>query len=263
MATKKPKTARAVHPNQGVEAAYRKRLDVLVSDMVRSFDYWITAAYKANPPRMEVAMDALPSQALAKRIRALTKQWERRFNDVAKTVAEKFVDSGQVATTKAFQSALKDAGWAVEFQMTPAMRDAANASIEENIRLIKSIPQKYSTEVQGIVMRGFATGRDLSYITDELVKQTGICRRRAATISRDQSNKLSAVVTQARRVELGLFEAEWVHSHGGKTPRASHVKAGKDRLRFDVREGALIDGEHILPGILVNCRCVSKTILPF
>lgn len=112
-------------------------------------------------------------------------------------------------------------------------------------------------------MRGFATGRDLSYITDELVKQTGICRRRAATISRDQSNKLSAVVTQARRVELGLFEAEWVHSHGGKTPRASHVKAGKDRLRFDVREGALIDGEHILPGILVNCRCVSKTILPF
>ncbi|AVQ10292.1 putative head protein [Myoviridae environmental samples] len=262
MATKKPKTARAVHPNQGVEAAYRKRLDVLVSDMVRSFDYWITAAYKANPPRMELAMDALPSQTLAKRIRALTKQWEKRFNDVAKTVAEKFVDSGQVATTKAFQSALKDAGWAVEFQMTPAMRDAVNASIEENIRLIKSIPQKYSAEVQGIVMRGFATGRDLSYITDELVKQTGICRRRAATISRDQSNKLSAVVTQARRVELGLFEAIWQHSGGGREPRQSHVKAGKDKLRYDVREGAYIDGDYIRPGELINCRCVSKTVLP-
>lgn len=263
MATKKPKTARAVHPNQGVEAAYRKRLDALVSDMVRSFDYWITAAYKANPPRMEVAMDALPSQTLAKRIRALTKQWEKRFNDVAKTVAEKFVDSGQVATTKAFQSALKDAGWAVEFQMTPAMRDAANAAVVENVGLIKSIPTKYALEVQGAVMRGFANGRDLAYITEELARQTGICRRRAATISRDQSNKLSAVVTQARRVELGLFKAIWQHSHGGKHPRESHVKAGKDKLEFDVREGALIDGDRILPGTLVNCRCVSKTVLPF
>lgn len=263
MATKKPKTARAVHPNKGVEAAYNKRLDQLVSDMVRSFDYWITAAYKANPPRMEIAMDALPSQTLAKRIRALTKQWEKRFNDVAKTVAEKFVDSGQVATTKAFQSALKDAGWAVDFQMTPAMRDAANAAVVENVGLIKSIPQKYATEVEGIVMRGFVNGRDLAYITDGLAKQTGICRRRAATIARDQSNKLTAAVTQARRVELGLFEAIWQHSGGGKEPRQSHVKAGKDKLKYDVREGAYIDGDYIRPGELINCRCVSKTVLPF
>lgn len=263
MATKKPKTARAVHPNLGVERWYRQRLDVLVSDMVRSFDYWITAAYKANPPRMEVAMDALPSQTLAKRIRALTKQWEKRFNDVAKTVAEKFVDSGQVATTKAFQSALKDAGWAVDFQMTPAMRDAANAAVVENVGLIKSIPQKYATEVEGIVMRGFVNGRDLAYITDGLAKQTGICRRRAANIARDQSNKLTAAVTQARRVELGLFEAIWQHSGGGKEPRQSHVKAGKDKLKYDVREGAYIDGDYIRPGELINCRCVSKTVLPF
>lgn len=263
MATKKPKTARAVHPNQGVQAQYQKRLDALVSDMVRSFDYWITAAYRANPPRMEVAMDALPSQTLAKRIRALTKQWEKRFNDVAKTVAEKFVDSGQVATTKAFQSALKDAGWAVEFQITPAMRDAANAAVVENVGLIKSIPQKYALEVEGVVMRGFTRGRDLQYITDELAKRHGICRRRAAGIAADQTNKLTSVVTDARRAELGLFEAEWRHSGGGKEPRASHVKAGKDRLRYDVRKGAYIDGEYIKPGEKIRCRCVSKTVLPF
>lgn len=263
MATKKPKTARAVHPNEGVRSAYQKRLDSLVSDMVRSFDYWITAAYKANPTRMEVAMDALPSQALAKRIRALTKQWEKRFNDVAKTIAEKFVDSGQVATTKAFQSALKDAGWAVEFQMTPAMRDAANAAVVENVGLIKSIPQKYALEVEGVVMRGFTMGRDLQYITDELSKRSGICRRRAADIALDQSNKLNSVVTDARRAELGLFEAEWQHSGGGKEPRPDHVKAGKDKLRYDVRKGAYISGEYIKPGQKIRCRCVSKTVLPF
>lgn len=259
----KPKTARAIHANKGVEANYRKRLDSLIAEMARSFEYWISAAYKANPPRMEVAMDALPSQILAKRIKALTKQWEKRFNEMSATVADKFVESGAKTTSQAFQAALVDAGWAVNFTVTPTIRDVINASVVENVGLIKSIPQKYATEVEGIVMRGFTNGRDLAYITDGLSKQHGVCRRRAATISRDQSNKLSAAVTQARRVELGLFEAEWVHSHGGKHPRASHVKAGNDRLRFDVRRGAYIDGEYILPGTLINCRCVSRTILPF
>lgn len=263
MATKTPKTARAVHPNVGVERWYSQRLDQLVSDMNRSFEYWITAAYKANPPRMEVAMDALPSQTLAKRIRALTKQWEKRFNDVATTVAEKFVASGEVATSKAFQSALTDAGWAVKFQMTPAMRDVANAAVVENVALIRSLPQEYALGVQGAVMRGFTRGRDIEYIAKELEKRNGICRRRAIGIAQDQLNKLTSVVTDARRAELELFEAEWQHSGGGKEPRASHVKAGKDKLRYDVRKGAYIDGEYIKPGEEVRCRCVSKTVLPF
>ena len=112
-------------------------------------------------------------------------------------------------------------------------------------------------------MRGFTNGRDLKQISDELQKHYGVTKRRAAFISRDQSNKLTATVTQARRIDLGLFKAVWIHSAGGKMPRASHVKAGKDRLEFDVREGALIDGEYIQPGYLPNCRCVSRTVLPY
>lgn len=259
----KVKTARAIHANKGVEADYRKRLDSLIAEMARSFEYWISAAYKANPPRMEVAMDALPSQILAKRIKALTKQWGKRFNDMSATVADRFVESGAKATSQAFQAALVDAGWAVNFTVTPTIRDVINASVVDNVGLIKSIPQKYATEVEGIVMRGFTNGRDLAYITEGLSKQHGICRRRAANIARDQANKLTAAVTRTRRVELGLFEAIWRHSGGGKEHRHSHVKAGKDRLKFDVRKGALIDGVYIQPGELINCRCTSETVLPF
>jgi uncharacterized protein with gpF-like domain len=265
MATQKKKTARAVHANKGVEMAYRKSLDTLVKEMSNSFEYWIEAAYKANPPRMEtaIAQDALPSELLSKRIAELSKRWIKRFDDMAAGIADRFTKSGLKATDSSFKSALKDAGWTVEFQVTPVMRDAMNATIKENIRLIKSIPREYSLEVEGIVMRGFTEGRDLQYITERLNKQFGVESRRAAFIALDQSNKLTATVTQARRVELGLFEAEWVHSGGGKEPRPHHVQAGKKRLRFDTRKGAYIEGEYILPGQKINCRCSSKTVLPF
>lgn len=263
MATQKLKTARAVHPNVGVQMAYKRALDDLISEMSNSFQYWVEAAYKANPPRMEVAMDALPSRELAKKVSAIGKRWIKKFDDMAEKIATKFAESGRKATDSSFQSALKDAGWSVKFQVTPVMRDAMNATIVENVSLIKSIPSQYLTDVQGIVMRGFSQGRDLKDISDDLQSRYGVTKRRAALIARDQSNKLSATVTQARRVELGLFEAIWVHSGGGKEPRPSHVKAGRDKQKFDVRKGCLIDGEYILPGTEINCRCSSRTVLPF
>lgn len=278
----KKKTARAVQPNIGVERAYKKELERLVSEMSKSTEYWIEAAYKANPPRMEeaeIAEDARvsaksklaqewtslrsPSAKMRKPMKELADRWIARFDEMSVNIATKFAVSGMKHTDAAFKSALKDAGWTVDFKVTPVMRDAMNATIQENVALIRSIPQQYFLEVEGIVMRGFTAGRDLSYISQELQKRYGITSRRAAFISRDQSNKLAATVTQARRIDLGLFEAQWLHSGGGREPRHSHVKAGKDKLIYDVRQGALIDGEYILPGYLPNCRCSSKTVLPF
>lgn len=265
MPTPKPKekTARAVHANKGVELAYKRALDTLITEMSNSFEYWLSAAYKANPPRMEVAMDALPSAELSKKIRELSRRWIKKFDDMSTAIATKFTQAGRKATDSSFQQSLKDAGWAVDFQITPVMRDAMNATIAENVSLIKSIPRQYATEVEGIVMRGFTRGRDLASISEELQRRYGVTKNRAALISRDQSNKLTATVTQARRVELGLFKAIWVHSGGGREPRHSHVKAGQDKREFDVREGCLIDGQKILPGELINCRCSSRTVLPF
>lgn len=257
----KQKTARPVHANAGVRARYQRDLEKLVDEMAHSIEYWIEAAYKANPP--SIAQDALPSKELSKRLNEVGKRWTKRFDDMAATIAERFIQSGKKATDSAMMQSFKDAGWTVQFKPTKAIRDAMNASVVENVSLIRSIPQSYLKNVEGTVMRGYAAGRDLKQISDELQKHYGVTKRRAAFIARDQSSKLTATVTQSRRVELGLFKAVWIHSAGGKTTRASHVKAGKDRLEFDVRDGALIDGDYIQPGYLPNCRCVSRTILPF
>ena len=72
------------------------------------------------------------------------------------------------ASDSAFRQALKEAGWSVEFKMTPAVRDAFNASLEENVGLIRSIPEKYLQQVEGTVMRSYSAGRDLATMVKEL-----------------------------------------------------------------------------------------------
>ena len=64
-----------------------------------------------------------------------------------------------------------------------------------------------------------------------------------------------------RRIELGITSAIWIHSGAGKEPRPSHVKAGADKLEFELSKGAYIDGKYILPGTEINCRCVSRSII--
>lgn len=247
-------------PNLGNEAYYYSQLIGLIDDMRKSVDYWLVAEYRANPPAM--AMDATPATALRATMRKLARRWVRQFNDAADKLAGRFADRTQKATDTSMRKTLKDAGFSVPFQQTEQMRDAFSSVIGENVALIKSIPQKYLTDVEGAVMRSVQAGRDLQQLQNDLLERYDITKRRAAFIARDQNNKATAVMTKARRLSIGINQAEWVHSGGGHKPRHSHVKAGQDKLRYDITKGALIDGEYIMPGELPNCRCVSRAIIP-
>ena len=48
----KPKTVRAVHANKGVEARYRKALELLIKEMSSSAEYWLVAQYRKAPPEI-------------------------------------------------------------------------------------------------------------------------------------------------------------------------------------------------------------------
>lgn len=265
MATKpKPITVRAVHANRGVEAKYRKAMQRLIAEMHSSIQYWLTAAYRKTPPRMaalvNLAEDAAPSASIKKVLDDLARRWIDRFEEYAPKIAQAYLQGMFKTSDNSFRRALKEAGWSVEFNLTPAVRDAFNASLEENIGLIKSIPEKYLQQVEGIVMRSYSAGRDLETMVRELKTLYPAASRRAELIARDQSNKANAVVNRARQMELGITEAIWMHSHAGKTPRPDHVAAnGK---RYKIAEGCKISGEFIQPGEEINCRCTSRAILP-
>lgn len=252
------KIVKPIHPNAGLGVAYERRLKTLVDEMHSSVLYWVKAAYRDAPPTL--AQDAvIPSRTMKKQLSELAKRWQKRFDEAAPKIAEAYLTGSFKATDSAMRAALKDAGFSVKFTMTPAMRDAFEASLVENVGLIKSIPAEYLQKVEGSVMRSYTVGGDLQKIVKDIKRLYPQAANRAVLIGRDQNNKANAVVTRTRQLELGIRKAIWQHSAGGKTPRASHVAAsGRE---YDIEKGCLIDGEYIYPGELINCRCVSRSVI--
>ncbi len=258
----KEKTIPPVRANPTLEYRYRKALLSLIEEMGRSVSYWIVAQYRETPP--EFAEDASSANALQGEMDELKGRWNKRFEEEAERLADRFVKSVLRRSDFALKSNLKKTGFTVKFKMTKAQRDILNASVHENVSLIKSIPAKYLGDVEGLVMRSVQTGRDLGSLSTKLEKTFKVTKKRAALIARDQNNKATGAMNRARQSELGIKQAIWVHSHAGKTPRPSHLKAGKNKTRYDIDKGWFDpdEGEYILPGELINCRCSSKSIIP-
>ena len=253
----KPVTIRATRPNLGIETEYKRRLDDLVAEMQKSLEYWLTAAYRANEPR--IAQDATPAIQLQRAFNRLAKRWQRRIDDLAPRLARWFATATYRRTQAGMEKALKDAGWTVKFDPTPTKTDIFRATINENVSLIRSIASEHLSDVEQIVMRSVTQGRDMGALTKALQERFGITKRRAALISRDQSSKATAAINRAQQQELGITTAIWRHSSAGKHPRPEHVAAnGKE---YPVDKGMFLEGVWTWPGVEINCRCVSVSVL--
>ena len=193
------------------------------------------------------------------RIDYLLEQWSKRLDRLGYTISKRFINRNRATFDKRFMQELKKAGFTVNFQLSPQIEDILEASVKENVGLIKSIGVDYLERVQQQVWSGVASGYDLGQIAKDLSKSYGISDRRAKNIAIDQGAKAHAVIERERRKEAGITQAVWLHSHAGKVPRPSHVKAnGKV---FDIEKGLYLDGVWTLPGVQINCRCGSASIV--
>jgi uncharacterized protein with gpF-like domain len=254
-----------VRPLPQLEAAYRAQLLKLIDQMERSMLYWLRAACRKVEPEVAVLMaaDDSPATILRAEVRRLTRRWQRTFDDASGELATYFATQAARRSDAALGSILRRAGISVRWKMSRAMNDVLRATVGENVALIRSIAQEQLTRVETAVMRSVQTGRDLESLTSDLQNTFGVARRRAELIARDQNNKATASLLRVRQAEAGITEAIWVHSGGGKHPRPSHVKAGRERVRYSVADGWFDPHEkrYILPGELINCRCVSRPVV--
>ncbi|WP_302785194.1 phage head morphogenesis protein [Bilophila wadsworthia] len=254
------KVIRAIKPNAGIRAKYRKRLVSLLDEMQRSVVWWLRAEYRKQETR--IAQDASPASDLQDRLKSLFRYWTKRWRESAESFAREFVGSTRRRTEAGMRQALKDAGFTVRMEGSRAMSDVARALFEENVNLIKSIPQHYFTEVTGLVQRSASMGRDVEFLADELHKRYEITRRRAEFIARDQSNKATEAIKRVQDKELGITEGVWVHVPGKKTSRHTHqLMNGK---KFVITEG-LYDSDvkrKVLCGELPGCQCTYRAVIP-
>jgi uncharacterized protein with gpF-like domain len=261
--TKKSRTLSPVKYNAGDKLWYQHQMKMLIREMCRDVKGKVLVTLEASP----MAMDANPVQALRGLMVSLSLKWVKRFKDMSTPTAEEFTDKTQSSVDRSLEASVRKQDMTINMQWTPAMTERREAIIAENVSLIRSIPDKYFSQIESSVFRSIAKGGDRKQLADEIEqqfgKQFGITRRRAELISRDQTRKATSALSSARQQAAGITEGEWVHSGGGNKPRHNHVKAGRERRVFRLDKGCLIDGEYIMPGELINCGCTWKPRIPF
>ena len=256
---KQPVTLAPIYPSAGITAAYRRKLDAELKAMQADLLRYLRPTYKENSPEI-MALDASPARELRAFMRKFARRWQARFNALAPALAEYFATAVNDRVDGELRRMLRKAGFTVQMQLTRTQNDVLQATIGENVDLIKSVAAQHLTQIQGIVMRSVQEGRDLGTLTKALTEQYGVARRRAETIARSQNNMATASLTRTRQVDLGITKAKWLHSAGGRTPRPEHVAfSGKT---YEVAKGAWLEGKWTWPGREINCRCVSIPIIP-
>jgi len=301
-ARRKPRriqTIRAIEPNRGVSAWYWERLYGLIrdahTDLIRELErpaevalaqdaslakrevryieprlvhlaydsYGQATKSRVDPEQWVIAADAAsPNTRLNAALKRWGDKWTKKIDKAANSLAKSFTTKSFQATQDAFRAALSQANFTVRFKPTKASLEAFRATVAENVGLIKSIQQQYHTKIQGDVWRAVTRGSDLSTLSKNLRQTYGVTTRRAALISRDQNAKAKATIENTRRQELGISQAIWQHSSAGREPRPSHI--AMNGKVFDLAKGMWDpdEGEWILPGQLINCRCTSRAIIP-
>lgn len=265
---KRDKTLAPITPNAQTRLKYQRALDRAIVNMQASYEWWIGARYRvaveANQNAGRLAMDASPFTDLFAELAKLKKYWTNYFDKFAKTLAEQTTEAWYKDNATQWQGKLKRAGFDVPMQLTPSQRLILKTKIPENVALIKSIQEQYHGDIEGIVSRNFLKGRDLAAMSEEIKKRGKVSQNRAAFIARDQSDKATSQMNDARQRELGIKYCTWQHSTASKEPREKHVRAGREQWVFKVGGGIDFGDQFktVLPGEAINCHCTSRSIIP-
>ncbi len=263
--TTRPKVIRAIHVNAGVEAWFAGQLREWLHSSYLDALFTITAAWNNAPPTVGIATDAPSSTVkLNKALKKWGDRWRGKFDRLSDQLAKKFASRSFVSTDVAMKAALREAGFTVSFKATPKVLESYRLVVTENVGLIRNLQSSFYNKIQQDVWASVRAGADMHTLSRKLQNSYGIEEKRAALISRDQNAKAKAVLETTRRQELGLRQAIWQHSSGGKEPRPVHVAWGREGKVFDLDKGLYDpdEGEYVFPGQLINCRCTSRAIIP-
>lgn len=264
--------------NAAVQARYQKELIDLVRQMTKETKEQLIKLFRGDTAqefkeqqKEAAALDASISSDAKKITSALMGKFNQLFAYRSRKLAERMLKNTQQVSKSTLHVSLKQlsGGLSLKTSLIPkGMKDVIKASIEENVSLIKSIPQEYFTKITGTVMRSITKGIDLSAFTKQVQKYNGQTERRAKNLALDQTRKAFTTVNVQRMQALNVKKFEWVHSGGGQHPRKSHLIMDGHIFSFEnlEREQAKLKvpaADRGLPGYPINCRCTMVPIITF
>ena len=197
----------------------------------------------------------------------LRKKWYDIFEKTAKKAVKWLVNKVKKLTGRQMDNQLKDLGMTIEPNYSPQDKKLISSIIETNVKLIKSIPQRYLRQVQDIINEAWLRGGDRQHIVERIEKYINKkaypnSKRRAYLIARDQMNKITQQLALAEAKSLGATKGEWIHVPGEFSSRETHIHMnGKE---FDLNVGMYDEAvkKNVLPAELVYCNCQFRAIFP-
>ena len=257
-----------LNPNMSVAYRYEIQLMTRISRMIRDSEREIKTLFRSDLGREFFAMDDTLSAQAKFLMNALTIKFTKLFADDAPRMAKSFINDSEESSAVAMKSSLQSIGEGLTIKsdfISGDLLETLNASVTENVALIKSIPAQYFQQIQGSVMRSITNGTGLHTLVPDLMKYEGTTRRRARIIATDQTRKAFSNINRIRAENLGIKQFKWLHSSAGHEPRPLHKNVLNGKT-FDMDNPPVIDektGERGFPGQLINCRCRLAPVISF
>lgn len=127
--------------------------------------------------------------------------------------------------------------------------------VAENTRLIKTIPDRYLGDVEGVIRRGVSQGLSSKDLAKQIQDRFKVSESRAKLIATDQIGKANSQLTEYRQKDLGVSAYIWQDSDDARV-RPTH--AAMDGKKVEWSKPPASTGGHA--GQAIRCRCWAKAI---
>ncbi len=129
---------------------------------------------------------------------------------------------------------------------------------EQNVALIKSVPQRYFSGIEQDLITGVRAGHRAEEIQSDLEDRFSVAETDAARIANDQVGKFFGELTKVRQESLGIDQFTW-RSVNDNRVRDEHDELDGEVFNWD--DLPIVDGEEASPGSQINCRCYAEPFL--
>lgn len=275
---KKMRSGQPLNYNASQQRKYQAAIQALIIKMTNETRQEIQKLFSSataneffDQQEESAALDASITSQAKKLMNKLSEKFYLLFSQKAKSIAETMVNGAKKTSESTLKNSLSQltAGLSLNTGVVPeGMEDIANAAIQENVFLIKSIPSQYFTSIQGDVMRSITSGAGIADLIPAISKYKMITMRRAKMIAYDQTRKAYNSINKQRLQALGVKQFKWVHSGGGREQRKSHISMSGNIYSFDNlpqinKDNPKSPPEYGIPGQAPNCRCTMNPVIDF
>lgn len=159
--------------------------------------------------------------------------------------------------------------WRMSQTMGTAMRKELQSAptglwlrkyLEENVKLITSLPTEAADRVHDLTFGALSTGRRAEQIQVDILNTGEVTLSRARLIARTEVARTASGLVQSRCTHVGLTHYIW-RTSADATVRESHKKMN-GRIFAWAEEPTLEDGTKCHAGQIYNCRCYPEPVIP-